>query len=273
MTVLAVLTPAGPALADPAAPLVRPDDVGLLRGESVFETLRVAGGRAAFVDAHLARLHRSASRLALDVPDGWEALVRTAVEAWAQPDGVLRLVLTRGGVAYAMVTPVTDEVVRGREQGVRAVTLSLGVPAALRGEQHWLLGGVKCTSYAVNMAALREAQARGADDAVLTSSDGEVLEAPTANVLWVTAGTLITPPPAEVGILAGTTADVLLGLSPVPTEVRRGTVAELLEADEVLLASSVRGVAPVVALDGRELPVGPVSAALRAAFEERVREG
>ena len=271
--VLAVLGPTGPALADVGAPLLRADDPGVLRGESVFETVRIAAGVPAFFDRHLARLARSADRLALELPAGWEPLAALAVQAWGRPDGVLRLVCSRGGTAYALVTPVPAETVRGREQGVRALTLPLGVPAALRQQAPWLLGGVKSTSYAVNMAALRQAQAGGAEDVVFVSSDGEVLEAPTSTAAWVAAGTLVTPPPDEVGVLAGTTMEVVLELCAelgVPSQVRRGTVAELLEADEVLLTSSVRGVAPVTALDGRELGTGPVTARLRAAFEQRL---
>ena len=272
-TVLAVLDGASPRLADPLAPLLRADDPGVLRGESVFETVRVAAGRPAFLDRHLRRLARSAARLDLVLPAGWPALADLAVGAWGRPDGVLRLVCSRGGVAYALVSDVPGETVRGREQGIRALTLTLGVPAGLRAVAPWLLGGVKSTSYAVNMAALREAQARGADDAVLVSSDGEVLEGPTATAAWVAGGRLVTPPPDGVGILPGTTMEVVLELCGelgVPFEVRRGSVAELLEADEVLLTGSIRGVAPVVALDGRELGCGSVTARLRAAFEERV---
>ena len=274
MTVLAVLGPSGPTLADPSSPLLHADDLGVLRGESVFETLRVADGRPAFLDRHLARLARSADRLALRLPDGWPALVELALSAWDDPGGSLRLVCTRGGTAYALVTEVPAETLRGREQGVRAVTLTLGVPAGLRRDAPWLLGGVKSTSYAVNMAALRQARDADAEDVVLVSTDGEVLEAPTSTVAWVTAGRLVTPPADEVGILPGTTIEVVLELCAelgVPSEVRRGTVAELLEADEVLLASSVRGVAPVTALDGRALGAGPVTVRLRAAFEHRVR--
>jgi branched-subunit amino acid aminotransferase/4-amino-4-deoxychorismate lyase len=84
---------------------------------------------------------------------------------------------------------------------------------------------------------------------------------------------LVSPPAAETGTLPGTTAHVALALSPVPVQVRRGSVAELTEADEVMLLSSVRGVAPVVRLDGRPLPVGPVTTALRAAFEAAVQTG
>jgi 4-amino-4-deoxychorismate lyase len=265
-TVLALLTPDGPQLVDPAVPIVRADDLGLLRGESVFETARIAGGRPAYLDAHLARLARSAARVAIELPPGWEALAHKAVEAYAAADGVLRLVCTKGGVGFALVTPVPAETIRGREHGVRAITVTLGMTAAVRSEAPWLLGGVKSTSYAVNMATLRHAADEGADDAIWISSDGFVLEAPTSTVAWVRGGVLVTPA-AEVGILPGTTLDVALGLCEVPYEVRRGTVDELRSADEVLMLSSVRGVAPVVALDGRELGTGPVTAGLRAAFE------
>ncbi len=266
-----------PRLLDPATPVLRADDLGASRGEAVFETLRVAGGRPAFLQLHLDRLARSAARLAIDLPPGWAELAHAATDAFAGQDGVLRLTCSKGApgagpVGYALVTPVPEETVRAREQGVRAVVLTLGVPAALRADAPWLLGGVKSTSYAVNMATLRAAAELGAQDAVWASSDGYVLEAPTSTVAWVADGRLVTPPADEVGTLPGTTAHVALGRSPVPVDVRLGTVDELRAADEVLLLSSVRGVTPVVALDGRELPVGPVTRVLREAFEQAVHE-
>jgi len=89
----------------------------------------------------------------------------------------------------------------------------------------------------------------------------------------VVAGRLVTPPPQAVGILAGITMEVVLELCDergIGYEVRRGTVAELRAADEVLLAGSIRGIAPVVALDERTLAIGPVTAGLRDSFEQRV---
>ena len=275
--VLALLTDP-PRLVDPSTPVLRADDLGVARGESVFETLRVAGGRAAFLDLHLARLARSAERVAIDLPPGWPALVELATQAYGAFDGVLRLTCSKGApgaapVGFALVTPVPASSVAARERGVSAVTLALGVPAALRSDAPWLLGGVKSTSYAVNMATLRAAEAAGAEDAIWTSSDGYVLEAPTSTVAWVADGRLVTPPAEQVGTLPGTTAAVALALSPVPVDVRLGTVDELRAADEVLLLSSVRGVTPVVRLDGRELGTGPVTTAVRAAFERAVLEG
>lgn len=272
MNVLAVLTSDGPRLVDAAAPLLRADDLGVLRGESVFETARIAGGKPAYLDSHLRRLARSAERLAIPLPDGWHELAAIATAVFNQPDGVLRLVCSKGApdagpTGFALATPIPPETVRGREQGVTVITVTLGVTADVRRRAPWLLGGVKSTSYAVNMATLRHAHDEGADDAIWLSSDGQVLEAPTATVAWVTGGRLVTPPATEAGILAGTTLDVALGLLDVPYEIRPGTAGELAAADEVLLLSSVRGVAPVIALDGRELGVGPVTARLRDAFE------
>ncbi|MCW2680135.1 MAG: aminotransferase class [Frankiales bacterium] len=277
MTVLALLGDP-PTLLDPTTPVLRADDLGVARGESVFETLRIAGGRPAFLDLHLERLARSAARLAIDLPPGWEALALAATEAYGHAAGMLRLTCSKGvpggsPVGFALASPVPAETLRARTSGVAAVTLTLGVSADQRAEAPWLLGGVKSTSYAVNMASLRAAEAAGAQDAIWVSSDGQVLEAPTATVAWVSSGVLVTPPADEVGTLPGTTAHVALELSPVRVEVRRGTVEELRAADEVMLLSSVRGVAPVVSLDGRELGIGPVTAQLRDAFERAVLDG
>ncbi|HVM27197.1 MAG TPA: aminotransferase class IV [Mycobacteriales bacterium] len=260
---------------DPATPLLRADDLGVVRGESVFETLRVAGGRPGFLDLHLRRLARSAERVGIALPGGWAELALAA--AATQDDGMLRLTCTKGvpggrPVGFAVAGPLPPETVRGREQGIRVVTLTLGVAADVRRGAPWLLGGVKSTSYAVNMATQRAAQATGADDAIWLSADGEVLEAPTATVVLVLDGRVVTPPADEVGILPGTTAEATLALSEVPVEVRRVRAGELARADEVMLLSSVRGVAPVVELDGRQLGVGPVTTQLRAAFERAVRE-
>jgi len=261
-----------PTLLDPTTPILRADDLGVARGESVFETLRIAGGRPAYLDLHLSRLARSAERLAIELPGGWEALALAATQAYGAADGMLRLTCSKGvpggaPVGFALASTVPADTLRARTEGVSVVTLTLGVTADQRVAAPWLLGGVKSTSYAVNMASIRAAEAAGAQDAVWVSSDGQVLEAPTATVAWVTGGVLVTPPADEVGTLPGTTAHVALGLASVPVEVRRGTVEELRAADEVMLLSSVRGVAPVISLDGREMGVGRVTAELRDAFE------
>lgn len=265
----------GLRLLDPTAPVLRADDLGVLRGESVFETLRVAQGRPAFLDAHLTRLAASALRVDLPLPPGWEQLALRISEG--VPDGVLRLVCSKGApgagpVGFGLLTDVPAAAVLAREQGIRVITLTLGVTAAERSGAPWLLGGVKSTSYAANMATVRHAQAEGADDAVWVSADGQVLEAPTATVAVVEGDTLVSPPD-ELGILPGTTLAAVTALGLVSVVRRPVTVAELRSADEVLLLSSVRGVAPVVSVDGVPREVGPVTALLREAYEAAVQAG
>jgi 4-amino-4-deoxychorismate lyase len=256
----------GLRLVDPAAPVLRADDLGVLHGEAAFETVRVAEGQPALLEQHLARLAASGERLDIDLPPGFGELARAACDG--QGDAVLRLVCTKGPppVGYALVTDVPAASVAARHDGVRVVTLSLGITALQRAEAPWLLGGVKTTSYAVNMASLRQAREQGADDAIWLSSDGEVLEGATSAVAIVRHGILVTPP-TSLGILASTTLEAVLQLELVPATVRRIGVAELREADEVMLLSSIRGVVPVVGLDGHARPVGPVTLALGKAFE------
>ena len=187
---------------------------------------------------------------------------------------------TRGDEAVAglgvppSVTPFTLEVaeaVRGgcaaQTEGVRVrVPPALGLHATAGPTMPWLLGGVKSTSYAVNLASLRWAAREGADDVLWVSSDGYALEAPTASLVWLVDDTLWTVPPAQTGILAGTTARWLLdhaGELGYRSGERLVRPAELMSAEGVWLTSSVRGVVPVRELDGAALPLHPRTTALR----------
>jgi len=253
----------GTGLVDPDVPLLRADDLGVLRGDGIFETLLVRDGQPWLLDAHLARLARSAARMDLPAPSAaaWQDLVATIVAGWpAADEGLLRLVCTRGPeeggtpTAYAALVAVPAEVMRQRRAGAHVVTRSLGLPAQVRRDAPWLLGGVKTISYAVAMAVLRDARRRGADDVIWISVDGEVLEGPTASVVWAEEATLYTVP-VDTGILDGTTVAHLMAEAPdhgFEVGVRRTTVADLHGADAVWLLSSVRGAASVLSIDSRE---------------------
>jgi 4-amino-4-deoxychorismate lyase len=278
----------GPAAADP--PTLDPADLALLRGEGVFETVRVYRGRPFRLGAHLARLAASAS--ALEIPLGGldlERLAARAAGAAGECDALLRVVCTKGvgdggaTAAYAVLAELPDELEEQRARGLVVVPLTLAVDPLVRAASPWLLPGVKSTSYAVNMAAQRAAQARGADEAVFTGLGGELLEAPTANVWWRSGRTLFTPAP-DTGILAGVTRAVLLELAPehgYRTVEGVFTAEDLAAADEAFLSSSVREVMPVVAVGGDATsgfrPVGdgrpgPAARALQAALRAAAAE-
>ena len=91
-----------------------------------------------------------------------------------------------------------------RERGIRVVTLDRGLDSGAAARAPWLLLGAKTLSYAVNMAAIREAKRRGADDAIFVSSDGIVFEAPTASLILRIGDRFVTPEPSG-SILQGTT--------------------------------------------------------------------
>ncbi len=122
---------------------------------------------------------------------------------------MIKLILSRGvehgPTPTAWVTSAQAADFReARERGIRVVTLDRGYDSAAPARAPWLLLGAKTLSYAVNMAAIREAQRRGADDAIFVSSDGMVLEAPTASVILRFGDRFVTPEPAGA-ILHGTT--------------------------------------------------------------------
>jgi branched-chain amino acid aminotransferase len=225
-------------------------DEGLLRGDGVFEVVRVYDGRPFALDEHLQRLERSASnlRLPVDVEAVRADANRLLAHAGSGPDHqLLRIVLTRGGRRLLLTEPLVDgpEVVR---LGSVAYSPTL------------VLDGVKSLSYAANMLASRIARERGYDEALLVTPDGRVLEAPTSSFFWVKGDEVLTPPLSE-HILASITRRVVMEQSGAIE--RSCPLEEVLDADEAFIASTTREVQPVAAIDQRSFSApGPATARL-----------
>jgi 4-amino-4-deoxychorismate lyase len=253
---------AGCVRADPETPHVSVMDLGVTRGDGIFETISVCDGRAQALEPHLARFARSARLLDLPEPDLdlYRRAVLAAIEAHDDvAELYVKTVMTRGiegtgvptGWAYAAEA---GDFARARTEGIRAVTLDRGLRHDVAQTSPWLLQGAKTLSYAVNRAALREAERRDADDVIFTSSDGYVLEGPTANVILRRGDTLVTPR-TDQGILAGTTQASVFDFAAsigLATEYAVVPVAELASADALWLVSSVRQAVPINSLDGVE---------------------
>lgn len=263
MRVLAMLDG---TLADPEAKLIRIDDLGLMRGDGVFETILVVDGRPRELGPHLDRLGRSAAMLQLPPPDraAWERCIQVVLDNWTEPgEMALKLVYTRGPefgdgtpTGFATGMSIADKVRRNRESGVAALSLDRGYEPEIVARAPWLLLGAKSLSYAVNMAALRYVESQGAQEAIFIAADGSVLEGPTASVVLVNGRTLRTTPPSS-GILEGTTQGALFRAAEAAgwvTKVEPIRAEELLEADGLFLASSVRRITRVHTLDGKTLP-------------------
>ncbi|MGC9670125.1 aminotransferase class IV [Planosporangium sp. 12N6] len=250
-------------------PVLRADDLGVLRGDGVFETMHLRNGEPWQLDAHLDRMARSAELLAIPLPARSDLveLAGQAAAVWpAGVEGAQRLVCTRGPedggpvTAYSTIAPIGAAAVAARHNGVAVATATLGVPARVRTGAPWLLGGAKTLSYAVNMASLRWAADQGVDDVLWVSVDGYALEAPTSTLVWLADGVLSTVPAATTGILAGTTAAYLLAHAAdlgMRADERLVRPEELHRADGVWLTSSVRGLTEVRSIDGVALGPSP----------------
>jgi 4-amino-4-deoxychorismate lyase len=267
---LVALAVVGRGVLPPDTPVLHADDEGVLRGRSVFETLRVYGGMPFSLAAHLDRLEASAALLRLPPPprDQFERTVFEAIAAGDTLDAGLRLLWTAGRegggpptavVLVSTLPPGLDEL---RVRGLRVAVVRWAAGT---------LAGAKSTSYAENMAAQAEAAERGADDALLVAADGTVLEAPTSNV-WFREGSRLHTPSLALPLLAGVTRAAIARLAPqAGYEVEEGSfpLDRVAAADEVFLTSSVREVAPVVAIDGEPVgggSPGPAAAALQRAL-------
>lgn len=251
-------------IADADDPQLLVTDLVATRGDGVFETIGVFDGTPVNVGPHLRRLGRSAQLVELPAPD-LDVLSRAidaAIEAHAPvPELTVRVMMTRGvegtGTPTAWIHARTADDWSRYRAGIRVVTLDRGLSTTVAETSPWLLAGAKTLSYAVNMAATREAVRRGADDVLFTSTDGYCLEGPTSTLL-VKRGDTWTTTPASAGVLPGTSiASVFAMLEREGQTVREElmTPADVASADAAWLLSSSRLAAPIAQLDDTPLTV------------------
>jgi len=232
-------------------------DEGLLRGDGVFEVVRLYEGRPYGLEEHLERMARSAAALRLPFDVGAiRGDAEKLLEMSEPADGALRLVVTRGGRRIGIV-----EDLHAMPQTVALVTVTYSPTR--------VLDGVKSLSYAANMLATRIAQERGADEALLVTPHGRVLEGPTTTFFYVLDGALCTPPLAD-RILDSITRRALFAVTDATERIT--TLDDLRNVREAFLASSAREVQPVRAIDDIAIPEvpGPVSLAAAEAVAKHI---
>lgn len=284
-------------------PHVSAFDRGFQLGDGVFETLRARAGRVTELDAHLARLHRSADGLEIELPANVDDRIATGIDALLAAEGLtdpgadasVRITISRGAYLTRGVLPVGERVpatvvvqawpvaeapASHLERGLRLVT------SRVRRDPQDPLASLKTTSRAEYVYARLEARRAGADDAVFLTIDGHLSESTSANLFLVRRssggggdGDLeLATPSLDCAILPGTTRSWLLdwansvGLRPIETQL---LPADLSDAREAFLCSSVAGILPVTSLDGQAigdgLP-GPWTRRARADREAMIRD-
>ena len=259
-------------------------DTGFTFGDSVYETLRTYGGRPFHLDRHLRRLRASAGRLGIPVPEGDEPFARDVDAVLARagnPESYIRIMMTRGvgDVSYHFerVQGPTRVVIVKPYEPLPERCYSEGVPVIVasvrRNNPRALDPAIKSGNLINNILAVREAQAAGAFEPILLNDNGEVAEGASANVFVVKGGAGLTPP-LGAGILPGATRQLMLeiggGLG-IPMREETLLVADLLDADEAFITSTLKEAVPVRAVDGK--PVGdgrpgPVTLRLLKAYRD-----
>jgi branched-chain amino acid aminotransferase len=234
-------------------------DDGFLRGDGAFEMLKLYGGRPFALEDHLDRLDRSAEGIFLEYDrPTFEREIGALIEMHGAHDAALRLVLSRGGRRIAIVEPIPDF--------RHGLTLS-----GVRYQPTIVLNHLKTLSYGGNMRSTRLAQRDGADEALWIQPDGTVLEAPTSTLFWVDRDGELHTPELDVGVLASITRERIMRLVPV-TEDEVCQLADVLGASELFLASSLREVQGISALDALEYGCpGPVTQKVADLLSEHIQ--
>ncbi len=245
-------------------------DHGLLYGDGVFEGIRFYNGRCFMLDAHLARLARSAQALHLAMPydlDMLSAALRDTINASGLVDGYLRLVLTRGsgplGVNPANCPRPTVFIIADQLQMLSPALRHKGVHATIvatrRVPNNCWDSRIKSLNYLNNVLTSMQARAAGADEGIMLNQQGNISEGATNNIFIVQGGVLLTPPASD-GALEGITRGVILTLADaagIATEERSLTPKDLYEADECFLTGTGIELVPVRQVDNQVLPERP----------------
>lgn len=235
---------------------VRADDRGFLLGDGLFETIRVTGGRAEHLPAHIQRLTAGAQALGLPLPaelGQLDAIVRELAERNALADAAVRLTLSAGrglrGLertdGAAVCTWLRASPLMRPPGDLALVTAPFARAPGSLAARH------KTLSYVDNVAARRFARNQDAGMALMLDTAGHVSGADCANLFWMSRGKLFTPA-LDCAVLPGTARARVLAALPV-SEVQAER-AVLDRAEGAVVTNALLGAVAVAGIDGRALP-------------------
>ena len=257
-------------------------DHGVVVGDGVFETLLViphpkpTNGvkRQAFaVQRHLDRLRRSSDVLALECPyndnDLRDAINKCLIAAPGA--GIIRITMTSGKGPLSSSRgsgPASVMVMAGSQPKPRLPGTKVAVVPFPRNEKG-ALAGVKSTSYAENVIALRIASHKGATEAIFSDTQGRLSEGTGSNIFWIEDNSICTPP-LDTGCLAGVTRSLVM--DSVKVTEKHLPIEKLVDVEEAFLTSTTRCVQSIGQIDGTPLPTvgGPMTAKTSAAIAQLI---
>ncbi len=262
-------------------------DHGLLYGDGVFEGIRFYGGKPFLLSEHLQRLHNSAQAIALEYPwsdEHLETILDEVASAFGQPDGYIRLIITRGegplGIDPRPCTQPRLIVIADALQMIEPVRRDAGVRLIIASTRRLSPDGldprIKSLNYLNHILARIEANHVGADEAILLNAQGKVVEGTADNLFIVCSGMLLTPTVTD-GALSGITRQLIMDLASkcgITVQEQSLTPYDLYTADECFLTGTGAELIPVREIDGRHLTScpGPVYLRCTEAFKAFIQQ-
>jgi branched-chain amino acid aminotransferase len=258
---------------------VSPFDSAVQGGDAVWEGLRLYDGRIFRLDRHLDRLHASARALAFaSIPSHAEitAEIAKTLHANGMRDGVhIRLTLTRGVKYTSGMDPRLNTsgptliVLAEHKPPVYATAgITLATAAVRRIPPDCLDQKIHSCNLLNSILAKIEANAAGADDALMLDLRGFVAETNATHLFLVAGGVVVTPHTHSCpeGVTRGAVLE-LCERHRLPARVADVTLAEVYRADEAFCTGTMGEIAPVIAVDGRRIGTGDAGPATRRIAE------
>ena len=257
---------------------ISPFDSIVQGGDGVWEGLRLYDGKIFKLTEHLDRLRSSALALAFtEIPSHEEIIaeIRRTLEANSMEDGVhIRLTLTRGVKVTSGMDPRLNQsgptliiLAEHKAPVYDKSGLSLVTSSIRRFPPDCLDPKIHSNNLVQSILAKIEANAAGADDALMLDVHGFVAETNATHVFIVEDGTVLTShlKACPEGITRATVLD-LCERSEIPCGVKDISLTEVYRADEMFCTGTMGELAAVTQVDGRpigttEIP-GPLTARL-----------
>lgn len=259
------------------------EDRGYQFGDGVYEVIRIYNGKMFTAEQHLRRFFKSADSIGISIPYTSEHLKEMLEELLVKNNlvtGNIYMQVTRGIAPRNHVFPTgnvpptlvayTIKVVRPLEN------MKSGVKTILTEDIRWLRCDIKSLNLLPNLLAKQKASEQGCFEAIQHRGQ-DVTEGSLSNIFIVKDGVVITHESNHL-ILKGITKDVIIELcmeNNIPVQERTFTLAELDEADEVFLSSSISEVMPIIEINGNKVKAGipgPMTLKLQKLFEKEIEK-
>jgi branched-chain amino acid aminotransferase len=253
-------------------------DRGFTLADGVFETMKARNGKVFQLERHLMRIDGALGTLEIPRPPELRDWVESAIQAAHVPEASIRLTVSRGvapggvGVPADAVPTVVVTVAPPPAFGGAIYDAGLRAHVASgRRNEYSITSGLKTLAYTESVVALLEARKAGADEVLFLDTAGHCSEASASNLFAIIGGKLVTPP-TTCAALPGITRAAVIGLAAelgLDAEERPFGLDELNSASEAFLTSSLRGVAPLVHVDGRAIgsgAPGPITRQVMTAY-------